>query len=88
MKEALNMSNNINYGEIICNAVDEIVTAKLQGLSYDITKQCTIVNDSLRKQGKYTVSDGSVKFEACSEDTTLSKGNSVLVTIPNGDYNM
>ena len=82
------MSNNINYGEIICNAVDEIVTAKLQGLSYDITKQCTIVNDSLRKQGKYTVSDGSVKFEACSEDTTLSKGNSVLVTIPNGDYNM
>ena len=82
------MSNNINYGEIICNAVDEIVTAKLQGLSYDITKQCTIVNDSLRKQGKYTVSDGSVRFEACSEDTTLSKGNSVLVTIPNGDYNM
>lgn len=82
------MSNNINYGEIICNAVDEIVTAKLQGLQYDITKQCTIVNDSSRKQGKYIVSDGSVKFEACSSDTTLSKGNSVLVTIPNGDYNM
>lgn len=42
------MSNN--YGETICTAIDEIVTAKLQGLQYDITKLCTIVDDEWRDQ--------------------------------------
>lgn len=39
--------NMADYGEIICKAVDEIVTSKLQGLQYDITKLCTIVDDSM-----------------------------------------
>lgn len=83
------MSNNtINYGEVICQAVDSIVSAKLQGLEYDITKLCTIIDDSCKSQGKYIVSDGSARFEAYSTDQSFRKGNSVLVTIPNGDYKM
>lgn len=77
-----------NYGEIICNAVDEIVTAKLQGLQYDITKLCTVVDDSTSYQGKYIVSDGTARYEAFATDVNLKKGNQVQVVIPNGDYTM
>lgn len=74
--------------EIICTAVDTIVSKKLEGLEYDITKLCTIVDDSSRSKGLYVVSDGTARFEAYSTDTTFREGNSVLVIIPNGDYNM
>lgn len=77
-----------NYSEIICTAIDEIVTARLQGLEYDITKQCTIMDDTYSHQGKYIVSDGTSRYEAFSTDTSFRKGNSVLVNIPNGDYSM
>lgn len=74
--------------EIICTAVDTIVSKKLEGLEYDITKLCTIVDDSSRSKGLYVVSDGTARFEAYSTDTSFREGNSVLVIIPNGDYNM
>ena len=69
----------IDYGEIFCNAVDEIITSKLQGLQYDITKLCTIIDDTYSNQGKYIVSDGAARYEAFSTDTNLRKGNNVLV---------
>lgn len=78
----------LDYGEILCTAVDEIVSTRLQGLSYDITKLCTIVDDTYSYQGKYKVSDGTAKYDAFSTDNNLKKGNNVLVTIPNGDYTM
>lgn len=78
----------LDYGEILCTAVDEIVSTRLQGLSYDITKLCTIVDDTYSYQGKYKVSDGTAKYDAFSSDNNLKKGNTVLVTIPNGDYSM
>ena len=77
-----------DYCEIICTAIDEIVTAKLEGLEYDITKLCTITDDTYSYQGKYTVSDGTAKYEAYTTDMSLKKGNSVLVTIPKGDYQL
>lgn len=79
---------SIDYGEIFCNAVDEIITSKLQGLQYDITKLCTIIDDTYSNQGKYIVSDGAARYEAFSTDINLRKGNNVLVLIPNGDYSM
>ena len=77
-----------DYGEILCTAIDEIVSTRLQGLKYDITKQCTIKDDSRAHQGRYVVSDGGSRFEAFSLDTSFKNGNSVLVTIPNGDFTM
>lgn len=79
---------SVDYGEIICKAVDEIVSTKLQGLQYDITKLCTIIDDEYSHQGKYVVSDGTARYEAFTNDTKLKKGNQVLVSIPNGDYNL
>ena len=79
---------SLDYGEIFCSAVDEIITSKLQDLQYDITKLCTIVDDTYSNQGKYTVSDGTTKYDAFSTDISFKKGNSVLVTVPNGDYSM
>lgn len=78
----------VDYGEILCTAVDEIVTTRLAGLSYDLTKLCTIVDDSYAYQGKYVVSDGTARYEAFTTDNSLTKGNNVLVTIPNGNYNL
>lgn len=79
---------SIDYGEIICTAVDEIVAAKLQGLQYDITKLCTVIDDTFSYQGKYIVSDGTARYEAYSTDKSYKNGNSVLVVIPNGDHSM
>ena len=79
---------SLDYGEIFCSAVDEIITSKLQDLQYDITKLCTIVDDTYSNQGKYTVSDGTAKYNAFSTDISFKKGNNVLVTVPNGDYSM
>lgn len=80
------MTNN-NYGEIICEAVDTLVQKRLSEISFDTTILCSIVDDSERDKGKYIVSNGSAKFEAYSNDTSLRNRNNVYVQIPNGDWN-
>lgn len=82
------MDSKLDYGEILCTAVDQIIAKRLEDLEYDITKLCTIVDDTHRNQGKYVVSDGAIRFEAYSTDNSFRNGNNVLVLIPNGDYNM
>lgn len=77
-----------DYNEIICTAIDTIVSSKIEQLQYDVTKVCLIDDDSMAAQGKYVVADGAAKYEAFTNDTSLRKGNSVQVLIPNGDYNM
>jgi hypothetical protein len=77
-----------NYGETICDAVDIIVSEKLKALSYDITKVCTIIDDTYKDFGKYTVQEETISYDAYSINTTFNKGDSVLITIPNGDYSM
>lgn len=76
------------YSEIFCEAMNQMLKASLEGLPYDITKQCTIIDDSNKKDGLYVVTDGSVKFEAYSTSEEYRKGTVVYVTIPNGDFNM
>ena len=78
---------NQDYGELFCQAVDEIVKKRLEGISYDTTILCTIVDDSLRDKGIYTVSNGSAKFEAVSAITSYRNDNSVYVQVPGGDMN-
>lgn len=79
--------DKINYSEIICEAVDTIVSKKLEDLEFDVTKTCRIIDDTHKKQGKYTVTDNSINFEAYSALTTLNINDNVLVNIPYGDYN-
>lgn len=76
-----------DYAEILCQAVDEIVTKKLEGVKFDKTINCTIINDSEAASGKYKVTDGSAKFYAYSVSTDYKENDAVYVTVPNGDYN-
>lgn len=80
--------DKFNYGETICEAIDTIISKRLEGLSYDITKTCIIIDDTYKRQGKYTVKDGALKFEAYSTITTLNINDNVLVSIPSGDYRL
>ena len=51
--------DRFDYGETICEAIDTIVSKKLEGLSYDVTKTCIVTDDTYKKQGRYTVVDGA-----------------------------
>lgn len=76
-----------NIAENICEAINIISTEKLSGLSYDKTVVCTIIDDSKRDKGIYVVKEGSVSYEAYSENTQYRRNNQVYVTIPGNNYN-
>lgn len=73
--------------EQIFGAISVIAEKVIQGLSFDRTLLCTIVNDDKRKDGEYQVSDGTKEFTAYSSQTDYKKDQAVYVTIPNGDIN-
>lgn len=76
-----------DYVEQICQAIDIIASKKVESISYDTTLTCTITDDSQKKDGVYKVNNGSATFTAYSSNTTYSKGNTVYVQVPNGDWN-
>jgi hypothetical protein len=41
----------VDYADIICQAVDEIVSKRLDGINYDNTITCAIVDCSKAKSG-------------------------------------
>ena len=75
------------YGDILCQAVDTIVTQRLSALEYDQTILCSIVDDSRREEGIYRVTNGSTVFEAVSDQTNYRNDNNVYVLIPKGNWN-
>lgn len=77
----------IDYGENFCKAVDILFNQKIQGLKYDKTVICTIIDLPKNNDGKYYVQEGSgTKYYAYSENS-YRKNTQVYVTIPQGDYN-
>nr|DAF40524.1 MAG TPA: hypothetical protein [Caudoviricetes sp.] len=60
----------INYEETFCVAVDEIVSQRIQGLSFNATLICKIVSAADAAEGIYIVNDGSVEFAAYSSNTS------------------
>ena len=74
------------YGDILCQAVDTIVTQRLSALEYDQTILCSIVDDSRREEGIYRVTNGSMVFEAVSDQTNYRNDNNVYVLIPKGKW--
>lgn len=75
-----------DYAEILFQSIDEIVTKKLEGISYDVTDVVTIIDAANANLGKYKVSDGAATYYAYSSDTSYEEGDSVYMTVPNGDY--
>lgn len=76
-----------NVSENLFQAMDIIIAERLSGLNYDKTILCKIEDDSKKDKGEYIVTDGSSTFVAISKDDTYTKGASVYVTVPTGDFN-
>lgn len=74
-----------DYGEIFCEAVEEIVRNELRGLNFDLTRVCQVDNVDERDKGIYIVSTDSARFKAYSSDTTYDVGDTVYVVTPNND---
>ena len=72
--------------ESLFQSIDIILTQRLNTLSYDTTVISTIVDDSDKDKGHYIVSDGTIKFDAYTSDTTYKSGDQVRVTVINGDW--
>jgi hypothetical protein len=67
--------------------VDELIKCRLAEVSFDTTIVCTITDDADKANGVYKVTDGSITFEAiCDTSDKYIKGDSVYVTVPQGDY--
>lgn len=78
----------VDYGDIFCQAVQQIVNKSIESLEYDISNECTIIKIVDKAYGKYLVSDGTISFEAiAAEGSYYNEGDRVVVTIPKGDYN-
>jgi hypothetical protein len=67
-------------------SIDIILTQRLSDLSYDTTVIATIVDDSDKSKGHYVVSDGTIKFDAYTSDTSYKTDDQVRVTVLNGDW--
>ena len=69
-------------------ALDIIIKQRMEDISYDKTEICTITDDSNAKNGRYWVSpnNGQTRYEAYSESDEYKKGESVRVSILNGDF--
>lgn len=77
----------IDIAEQICQAVDQIVNERIKSINYDTTIIATIIENKDAKNNKYVCSNGTSSFVAYSKETTYRLNDSVLVTIPNNDYN-
>jgi len=55
-------------------------------VSYDTTLICTIVDDSDKNRGHYIVTDGTIKFDAYTNDTKYKVNDQVRVSVLNGDF--
>lgn len=77
----------MDIAEQIFQAIDTIVTKKVEGINFDTTINCTITDAKYASEGKYTVSSGSATFTAYSVTTNYKEKDAVYVIVPNGDYN-
>lgn len=75
-----------DYNEILLQAMQIVADSQLSKLQFDKTIVCTIEDITERDKGIYTVSNGSLTFEASSEKTDYGKSEQVLVLITDGDW--
>ena len=76
-----------SYSDSLLGAMAILNAEAMKAISFDKTIICKIEDNSMRKEGKYYVSNGSNSFYAFSDKLDYRKGMSVYVTIPEGDYN-
>ena len=78
---------SVDYLESLFTGIDIILSQRLSDLSNDKTIVCTVVNNDNKKNGEYTVSDGSIQMKAYADSDKYNVNDQVLVKIiPNQDY--
>ena len=75
-----------DYAEQILQSVKIVVDNCMQNIPSTKIENCLIVNDKDKKNGHYTVNNGSTKYEAYTDKGTYKVDDYVRVSIPNGDY--
>jgi RNA polymerase sigma-70 factor (ECF subfamily) len=60
-------SDMSDFIESILQGVDILIDRRLEDVAYDSTIICTIMDDSDKKNGKYSVTDGSIVYVAYSD---------------------
>lgn len=78
---------SIDYAENMFEAMKIIADKQVKNTSFDQTIVATVVDASKAKDGIYTVFNGNTNFVAYSSEIGYKKDDSVMVTIPQGDYN-
>lgn len=77
----------VDYNEILLQAVDTVVQARLNDLAFDRTIKCSVADIIDASKGHYTVTDGTVGLDAyCDPSIKYAIGERVYVTIPQGDF--
>ena len=78
--------NHIDYLEQLFQGVDILIERKLKDVSFDTTIICTVTDASDSKNGRYQVTDGTIRFEAYSDNDKYKANDQVRVSIARGDY--
>lgn len=76
-----------DYAETLFQAVDILLNKKIEQIKFDQTIKATVIDTSKADIGEYLVSTGEAKFTAYSTETKYRENETVMVTIPQGDYN-
>lgn len=74
------------WTDVLNEAMNLHAKNAVSNLKFDKTELVEIVDISQRKNGWYSVWNGSTKYLAFSENTTYSLNSKVYVKIPNNDY--
>lgn len=76
-----------NYTENFCEAIQTLISKSIEGLKFDKTITCTIIDDSSADYGEYTVINSvGNKFQVFGDKKAYKKDDSVFVLIPEGNY--
>ena len=75
-----------DYAQMLLEGMDVLIKERLKSINYDATIKCVITNAINAADGKYEVSNGGATFFAYSDKTDYKKDDSVLVIIPNNNY--
>jgi hypothetical protein len=81
------INDKIDYNKIFCNAVDTIVSKRLENISFDNTVTAEIIDATDAEFGHYIVREKDLTYDVMSENYNYKVGDKVYVTIPSGDYN-
>ena len=76
-----------DYAQMLLEGMDILIKERLKSVNFDASVKCIVTGIEKAAQGQYEVSNGSATFTAYSQETGYKVNDSVLVIIPNNDYN-